>query len=479
MEKILSGKLLTGLLTGLITATIASGFSASTQAAGFALIENSASGMGNAFAGGSAIAEDASTVWFNPAGMTRLSGSQIIVAGHIVSPSADYTDTGSTINPSLGGGALTGTNDDGGESGFVPNFYYTTELGNDSYFGVGVSVPFGLSTEYDSGWVGRYTATKSEVHAININPSFASKVTDKLSIGFGLNIQYIEATLSNKLDSGAICTDIQLLGVSNPTPAQVGAAIAACAVAGLPIATQAVDSSQSLTADDISTGWNFGLLYDLDTDSRLGLAYRSSIKHKVEGDVDFQMNATLAGIISGLPATPFPLNTLFSDTNLTAGLELPESLSVSYFRDVDSKLSVMADITWTKWRNFEEIIIVFDSVQPSSTIPEDWQNNYRFSLGASYKADDKLTYRAGIALDQTPIKSPELRTPRIPGNDRTWLSVGIGYNISSDMSIDVGYSHLLVDDTDINNTDASFGHTITGTYEADVDILSAQANFKF
>jgi len=464
MKKILPGK----LLAGLITVAIASGFSASTQGAGFALIENSASGMGNAFAGGSAIAEDASTVWFNPAGMTRLSGSQIIVAGHFVSPSADYTDTGSTKNALLGGGALTGTNDDGGEGGFIPNFYYVTELGNDSYFGVGISVPFGLSTDYDPNWIGRYTATKSEVHAININPSFASKATDKLSVGFGLSVQFIEATLANQLDSAAICLG-KLVPAGLPAATCVGAGLDAANVGNV-----ALDSSQSLTADDVSIGWNFGLLYELDTDSRLGLAYRSSIKHEVEGDVDFEMNGALSAILSGIGST------LFSDTGITAGLELPESLSVSYFRDVDSKLSVMADITWTKWRNFEEIIIVFDNVaQPASIIPEDWQNNYRYSLGASYKADDKLTYRAGIALDQTPIKSPTERTPRIPGNDRIWLSFGIGYNLSSDMSIDVGYSHLFVDDTKVNNTDASFGHTVTGTYEADIDIISAQASFKF
>jgi len=465
MKKILPGK----LLVGLITAAIASGFSASTQSAGFALIENSASGMGNAFAGGSAIAEDASTVWFNPAGMTRLSGSQIIVAGHYVSPTAKYTDTGSTANPAFPGSTLTGTNDDGGEGGFIPNFYYVTELGNDSYFGVGVTVPFGLSTDYDSDWIGRYTATKSEVHAININPSFASKATDKLSIGFGLSIQYIEATLANQLDSTAIC----LARLAPLTATCPGASIGNPANA----AVAALDSSQSLTGDDLSVGWNFGILYDLDKDSRLGFAYRSSIKHKVEGNVNFNLSPELTTAISTLPNAT--LRTLFSNTGLTASLDLPDSLSVSYFRDVDSSFSVMADITWTKWRNFEELTIVFDPIQPAATIPEDWQNNYRFSLGASYKADDKLTYRAGIALDQTPIKSPEARTPRIPGQDRTWLSFGVGYKLSSEMSIDVGYSHLFVDDTKINNTDASFGHTVKGTYEADVNILSAQASFKF
>ena len=456
-------------LTAAITvALISTGYVSHSNAAGFALIEKSASGMGSAFAGAAAVAEDASTVWFNPAGMTRLSGSQMVVAGHFVSPTADYTDTGSTKNPALGGGALTGTNDDGGASALVPNFYYVTEIGNGTMFGIGVTVPFGLSTEYNSDWVGRYTATKSEVHAININPSFASKATDNLSVGFGLNIQYIEATLANQLDSTAICLG-KLLALGATCP---GASIGNPANAG----NATFDSSQSLTADDLSIGWNFGLLFDLDKDSRLGLAYRSSIKHKLEGNVDFNLSTELSTAVATMAV---PYSTLFSDRGLTATVELPESLSLSYIRNVDTKLSVMADITWTRWSNLQELIIVFDPIQPASTIPENWDNSYRYSLGMNYRQDDKLTYRAGIAIDQTPIKSPEDRTPRIPGNDRTWLSFGIGYNMATDMSIDVGFSHLFIDDTKMNNTDASFSHTVTGTYDADVNILSAQANFKF
>jgi long-chain fatty acid transport protein len=453
------------LSAAIAIAVISTGVSTGTQAAGFALIENSASGMGNAFAGGSAIAEDASTVWFNPAGMTRLSGSQMAIAGHIVAPGAEFANNGSTNGAA---GALSGNDDDGGTSAFVPNFYYTKELGNDSYFGIGITVPFGLSTEYDESWIGRYTATKSEVLTMNINPSFASKATDKLSIGFGLNIQYIEATLANHLDSAAIC-QVALSGggglcnANNLTAGDIG--------------VLARDSSQSLTGDDISFGWNFGFLYDLDKDSRLGIAYRSSIKHSLEGNVDFTRGADLNTVLTTIGGGT---NLLFTDTPIQASIELPESLSVSYYRDIDSKLSIMADITWTKWRNFENLTIVFGNLaQPVSTTPEDWDNNYRFSFGINYKPDSKLTYRAGVAYDETPIKSAEARTPRIPGNNRTWLSFGIGYNLATDMSIDIGYSHLFVNDTDINNADAASGSTLIGTYEADVDILSAQANFKF
>ena len=448
-------------------------YSSQALAAGFALIENSASGMGNAFAGGSAIADDASTVWFNPAGMTRLKGEQISIAGHIVSPAADFTNQGSLAVTTLD---RSGTDDDGGVSAFVPNFYYVTQLQGDTWFGVGVTVPFGLSTEYDEDWVGRYTATKSEVHTLNINPSFAFKHSDELSIGLGLSLQYIEATLANELDTGMICAGVLSGGVAANVPAAIGT----CTTNGLPVDTRAIDSSQELTGDDWNWGWNIGMLYELDKESRIGVAYRSSIDANLSGDVDFERSAELDGFLSSLTGPAAPLVNSFTDTGIQAGLELPAQLSVSYFRDVNADLSLMADVTWTEWSNFDALVIKFDNlVQSTSIVPENWEDSYRFAVGANYKTSDKVMLRAGVALDQSPIPSAEDRTPRIPGNDRTWVSIGMAYDIDENTSIDIGYSHLFVDDTEINNTDESFKHVLTGEYEADVDILSVQGNFKF
>ena len=455
-----------------VSAVLASGlFATQASAAGFALIENSASGMGNAFAGGSAIADDASTVWFNPAGMTRLKGSQMTVGGHIIMTSADFTNQGST---DVLTGPLSGSEDDGGITSVVPNFYYVTDLGGDAWFGLGITVPFGLSTEYDEGWVGRYGATTSEVSTINFNPSFAFKHSDALSIGLGLNIQYIEAALENELDSGVICAGV-VAGAGNiPAPAD----FATCAGLPLPLTadTRALDSSQSLEGDDWNLGWNIGVLYDLDEASRVGFAYRSSMDANLHGRVDFEQSTELSAFISSLAS---PANALFSDTGINAGIELPAQLSVSYFRDVTPDFAIMADITWTEWSNFNALVVKFDNlVQSTSVTPENWEDSYRFAIGANYRTSDTVLLRMGVAHDQTPIPSPEDRTARIPGDDRTWLSFGVGYKLDAETSIDVGYSHLFVSDTEINNTDA-FGHTLTGEYDADVNILSVQGNFKF
>ncbi|MCW8933733.1 MAG: outer membrane protein transport protein [Gammaproteobacteria bacterium] len=456
-----------------IASALVSGlFASQASAAGFALIENSASGMGNAYAGGSAIAEDASTVWFNPAGMTRLKGSQISVAGHIISPSADFTDNGSSLSALGGGAPISGAADDGGVTAFVPNFYYTTELGGDAWFGVGITVPFGLSTDYDSDWIGRYGATLSEVSTVNINPSFAFKYNDDLSIGLGLSLQYIEAKLENNIDSASVC-----VGLVQAGGASESVAVATCLPGGLGLVpgNLAQDSSQSLEGDDWNIGWNIGLLYDIDSSSRVGFAYRSSVDSNLSGDVDFTVDPTLQALIDGAG----PASSFFSDTGIDAGIELPSQISVSYFRDVTPDFAIMADVTWTKWSNFDELVIKFDNlVQSTSTTPENWDDSFRFAIGANYKTSQKMVLRFGVAHDQTPIPSAEDRTARIPGDDRTWVSLGLGYVIDDSTSIDVGYSHLFVGDTEINNTDA-FGHTLTGKYDADVDILSVQANFMF
>lgn len=437
--------------------------SSNINASGFSVAEHSASGMGSAFAGASAIAEDASTTYFNPAGLSKLKGKQMIFAAHYVSVSSAFTNNGST---SLTTAPLGGANDDGSTSPFIPNFYYSRELNSKWNFGFGINVPFGQASEYSDTWVGRYHATKSEITTININPSASYKVNDKLSVGFGVSVQYIEATLANKLDSAAIC---------NGAPFA-----AACAGAGLStaaIGNAAFDSNQSLTGDDWSFGWNVGLLYDISNATRVGVAYRSNIEHNLTGSVDFTMNANLQAVLNALPS---PSNTLFSDTGISAGVDLPETLSLSLYHDVNSKWSILADATWTKWKRFNKIVIDFSNpVQSSSTIPENWENSMRYSLGVNYKADSKSIYRAGIALDETPVPNAEDMTARIPDNDRIWLSFGYGRKVSDTFGFDVGYSHLLFDNILINNTDASFGHTLTGSYDVDVDIFSAQLNWKF
>ena len=178
-----------------------------SQASGFALIEMNARGQGNAYAGAAAYTPDASTVYFNPAGMMMLKENQIAGALHLILPNASFTNDGSKTSDALGplSADLTGPNDDGGKNAVVPNFYWVTAINEDAKFGLGVNAPFGLETNYKDEWVGRYHAIQSNLRTINVNPSLAYRLNDQWSIGAGLDIMFGHVELSSAVDFGTVC----------------------------------------------------------------------------------------------------------------------------------------------------------------------------------------------------------------------------------------------------------------------------------
>jgi long-chain fatty acid transport protein len=462
--------LLFGTLLGFATHNLA-------QAAGFALIENSASGQGNAYAGAAAHARDGSTIWFNPAGMMKLDRDQLVFAGHIVSPNASFTNNGSSQAAALGGGPLRGINDDGGSTAFVPNFYWVKTINESTKFGLGVTAPFGLATEYafdpavgpDSNFVGRYHGVLSDLKTININPSLAYKINDRVSVGGGLNIMLGSVELSSAIDFGALC----VAGVTTPPGP------AACGATGA--SPQNIDGFGLNTGDnydDLSLGYNLGITIEPGDNTTIGMAFRSEVEMKISGSADFTVptsSPVLSAVVAGSGA--------FVDTGLNAKVDLPASFSLSVSQRV-SKFNILADITWTGWSSFKELRIVYDNpAQPDTVTTEDWKDTYRFSLGFDYQQSDKLVLRTGVAYDESPVPDADHRTVRLPGNDRTWLSLGLTYMFNKDMSFDVGYSHLFIKDAPINNTletdFAQLNATVTGEYEASVDILSAQFNWYY
>ena len=420
------------------------------NAAGFALIETNARGQGNAYAGAAAHTPDASTIFFNPAGMMNLEGDQLVVASHIIIPKSSFTNNGSTNAASAGGGAISGSNSDGGFDAFVPNLYWVKQISEDMKFGLGMNSPFGLAIKYDDTWVGRYHAVVSDLKIINTNPSIAYKVSETVSIGGGLNFMLADVTLTSAIDFAAVLSQ---------TPGTA-------------------DGFVELTGDnfeDIAVGFNLGLLYSLSEATTLGFSYRSEVEIDVEGDANFTVPSAATLVFS---------SGQFIDTGLTAGITLPSSLSVSVSHKQD-KLNYLADITWTGWSSFDELRIKFQNPNQSDGVTtEDWDDSLRYSIGLDYQYSENLQLRTGLAIDQTPVPSPERRTPRLPGNDRTWVSFGMSYSIDSEFSVDVGYSHLMIDDAEVNNTLESEGSnnvkaTLIGTYEASVDILSVQLNWNY
>jgi len=422
------------------------------MAAGFALIEQSASQMGNAFAGGSAIANDASTIYFNPAGLTRIP-HQFVGAAHVVMPSAEFSGSatdifGSPISGSDGG--------DAGERGVIPNLYYALPLNDGFVFGLGINVPFGLATEYNDDWVGRYHAIKSEVTTVNINPSLAYQVNPEFSIGVGVNAQYIDAELTQAIDQGSLCIPTAIAG-------GVPAAGAAAFCAGNGLTPQGNDGFGKVTGDDWSVGINIGFLFEPTEDTRVGLAYRSEMEHSLRGDAKFKGTHPF-----------FAANNLFIKSDVEADVNLPATVSLSVYHDVNTQWSVMADATWTGWESFDELRIKYDNpAQPDSVTDESWNNSMRYALGVDYRHNSQWTFRGGLAFDESPIPNNRHRTPRIPGEDRTWIAVGVGYQFSPAVSLDAGYAHLFMDDPKLNSSSPSAG-LLTGDYDASVDIVSAQ-----
>lgn len=380
-----------------------------SQAAGFALVEQSASGLGNAFAGQAASAQDASTIFFNPAGMTLLPDRQVVVAGHLIKPQFKFSGT-SPLSGGNGG--------DAGDYALVPNTYFAFRLTPDVHLGIGVNAPFGLKTEYDSTWKGRTQAIKSEVKTINLNPSIAWKASETLSLGAGLNIQYAEATLTNSAGAKGMA---------------------------------------KVHGDDYGWGFNLGILWQPSNATRIGLAYRSEVDQTLEGEATFSADAASNGGIS-------------------ADLTLPDSASLSLFHKLNPQWDLLADVTWTGWSDFKELRILRNNGSTLSVTDENWDNVYRYSLGANYHLNDRVTLRAGVAYDQAPV-SDAYRTARIPDGDRTWLAFGAQYRVSDRSTLDFGYTHLFIRDTPINKTEN--GVTLSGTYEGAVDILSAQITYNF
>jgi long-chain fatty acid transport protein len=440
------------------------GISAPASASFFALAEQNASGMGTAFAGGAAIAEDASTVWYNPAGMTRLDRPQLVFAG-------SYIDLNIKTNV-ISASAITGVpisggaGKDPGQPGFVPSFYYTHPITKDFSVGGGINAPFGLTTEYDSTWAGRYHAVKSEITAINYNVSGAYKFNDTLSGGVGVNYQHFKAELSQQVDFATICT------------VAVGGAFSGACGAGATFNpnTNPNDGSAKVTADSNAWGYNLGLLAQLPNDFRVGVAYRSKMKQSLSGNFDITTPGNVPGALLA--------GTGLVNSGAKADVILPASISFSAYQQLGPQWAVMADITRTNWSSLPELRIQFDSGQADSVVTLNLIDTYRYSVGATYKPNDTWILRGGFAFDQSPVTEPAFRTPRLPDADRTWFTIGAGYKASSSLFFDFGYAYIHVDTAQVRKTatatnENTFRGNLSVDYTGTIQVLSAQVRWTF
>ncbi|MDP8213816.1 MAG: outer membrane protein transport protein [Candidatus Euphemobacter frigidus] len=416
-------------------------------ASGFALVEQSGKGLGEAFAGGRTDTKDPSSLFYNPSAMAFMERNSVGMALSAIDITANFKDDGSRTATGM---PLTGGNGgDGGETGVIPNLYYVQEVMERVKVGLTVNAPFGLATKYPDDWKGRYHGVKSDLSIVGISPTVAVEVLpDLLSLGGSVNVEYADAKLTNAIDFGTI------LMAAGTTP-------------------QALDGFADLTGDDWAVGYSLGLLCTITPDTRIGISYRSKVDHKLSGKVKFGVPATARGILDAMG-----LSNYFIDTHASARLTLPETLGLGAYQQLGEAFAVMADVTWTGWSRFKELVVNFNSGQEPSVTEEHWTDIMCYRLGLNYFPDPKWTIRVGTAYDEGAVKTA-YRTPRIPDNDRIWLSVGAGYQFTDDLRMDIGYAHLFINDGKsdlVNKPEAGY---LLGKYETSINIFSIEGSLLF
>jgi long-chain fatty acid transport protein len=449
----------TSRLVGLVATIGAAALATeSAIAAGFYLQEQNAAGVGRAHAGDVAVAEDASTLYYNPAGLSELPGLQAAGAIDLIIPSDKLIDRGSTehslgallSNPASGGNSLPGGGSGGNPGSATPlaNFYMSYHVPTtDLTVGIGASVPFGLASKYRADSFARYDSIDSFLETFDIAPTIGWKVTDWLSIGAGLDVQYAYVKLRQAL----------------PNALQLG---------GPSVAT---DGRLTLSGRTWDTGFNVGILLKPAPGTKVGFSYRYGITHNIDHG-----SISLTGL-SGLLASA---NGYYSGS---AALDLPDVYGVGISQRVTPDLTLLGEVDYYTWSNFKSIAVLLATpVAGTSSLvtPQNYQDTWGISVGAEYRLTDQLKLRGGVKYDETPTVDA-FRDTRVPDGDRIWLAAGVHYDLTEQLSLDFSYAHLFVSDTPLNITRAIYPApvTVTSTIKAESEpvseVLAAGFSYRF
>lgn len=370
---------------------VAGAFATQTYAAGFQLSEQSAIQMGRAMAGAGIVGDDLSAVHYNPAGMTLLSGTRMQATGTWVAVNLDYKGNyGQSENGRLKGQT-------------IPAGFITHQINDSLWAGLGLTVPYGMGTEYGEGWEGRERGTESMILTFDINPNLAWKVNDKLSVGGGISLQYAKA----ELGSGRI------------------------------VSKNGHTINVNVKGDSWAWGWNVGVMFQPVETVRLGLAYRSNISHNADGH-------TTLNNVPVKPDNDLVLTNIRSDMEVR--IKTPDTITFSATWEATDALRLSGTARWSKWSNFHSLDVQnldLAGTQFSSTVVENnWDDTWFFSVGADYKLNGQWTIRGGIAYETSTIDDKYTRTGTIPDADRWWFAIGSSFHWTKDFQTDVGFAHL-------------------------------------
>lgn len=399
------------------------------QSAGFQLQNQTGSGNGNAYAGAAAVADDAGTIFFNPAGMTLLpQGHSVALAGTVLNRSVNLSD-GSTSGllppPSLSNGK------DGGGTVLVPAFYWSYAVNPATRLGLGISPSFGNQTDYGFDFIGRYSGHYAKLRQINVNPSVAFALNPQWSIGFGIDY------------------------AQNDTEFRQGS----------PLPSVLANNDVTVKGDDHAFGYNAGLLFRPQPGTRLGLTYRSELRFRLEGTLDSTLTPTI-------------------DNHVRARLTTPAQVSFALAQELSDRLELLGDLSWTGWSSVNTLdVIDRSSGALLNSLSYRFRDTWRVGIGMNYRYNDAWKWRAGVAWDQTPVRSATDRTMTLPDSSRTWLAFGARYAVDKDNSIDIGYAHVFFagapTERAVKSALGTTVQTVSGTFDARADLLSLQWNYHF
>jgi len=390
----------------------------SALAGGIKLYETGTPEVGLAAAGWAARAQDAGTVLTNPAGMTRLAGDQLLVGAQLLYGKSDFSPDSATTNSGGGGD---------NPVGWFPgaSFYYSHSLSERLKMGAALYGDFGLSLDYGDTWAGRYCMQKGTLFGLTFAPTMAYRLTDKLSVGAGLNVMYGYFS--------------QTVAVNNLKPG-------------------VADGSLELEDSEVGYGGNFGLLYEFDRETRLGVQYTTEI------NLDF---ADATPKFSGLgPLMSAALNAAgLLNSNVNLSMTVPQSVMTSFYHQLNRTWAVMGNLGWQDWSEYGKVGIRVESATPTSlTVNQNYDDTYHVSLGAQYDTGGDWLISMGGAFDSGMVDDAT-RTPATPLGDSYRLSVGGQYKLRPGMTLGLAYTFLWEGDLDMRLTGRPFTGDVTGSYD--------------
>jgi long-chain fatty acid transport protein len=445
------------------------------HASGFQLRENSVKNLGRSQAGTAVASGDAAVVSNNPGAMGFIDQNTIQADVTVIDLTADFD--GSAHN-AIGMPVSGGDGGDPGDATPVPAIAAVFPMHGaleKLTLGASVSAPFGLKTEYDSDWIGRYNAVTSDVKTVDLTLSAALKLDPRFSVGLGFIYEKADVTLSQMVDYGLIM-----------------------ASAGIPGAIPGTaDGLAKVSGDSHGFGWVAGFEWRPIDRLAIGYSHRSEIDQDIKGDATFGAPASFAGAqplfqqmaaqcLMAPPTNPcyaqlptlLALGNGFVPTQGMAALTTPSTDTLSLRYDFSDSFRLMGDVQRTDWHSLRSVDIHFaNPYQAPSSEAFDWKDSTLVSLGAEWDINPAWTLRGGVAKDETPTHD-DTRTPRLPDNDRTLLSVGVTWHATDALSIDAAYQHISIKSPSIDAF-TSLGTELTGKFDGHADLFGVAAQYRF